>query len=73
MKENAIKDFLSMIERSWTYNRMTDSEKAVLRRWIDEWKSNFTGTYKQRWNTLNMIYSFYLAGLGYTGGVSWRE
>lgn len=73
MKENAINDFLSVIERSWTYNRMTDSEKTVLRRLIDEWKNNFTGTYKQRWNTLNMIYSFYLAGLGYTGSCSWRE
>lgn len=73
-KENAIKNFVEMIKKSWTYDRMTDREKKII---VDilyniRTENATKGTYKQRWETLQAIYGAYLAGLGYDSP-SWRE
>lgn len=73
-KENAIKDFADMIEKSWTYAKFTKKE-------IENWNKiiNFIqntkevkGTYEQRWDALHTIYYAYLIGIGYKGW-NWRE
>lgn len=71
-KEAAFIDFEIMIEKSWTWDRMTDTEHS---RWYDvfcENKDLFKGSYKSRWRQMQMFYDAFLAGLDYTGP-SWRE
>lgn len=74
-KNNILKDFMNMIENSWTYNRMTETEKEQIKKTF--LKSIITqnaikGTYKQRWAILQAIYEGVLAGCGYTD-FNWRE
>lgn len=74
IKENVWYDYSKMIENSWTFNKMTKEEKATWDKIIrsEQAKRGIKGTYKQRWDTLNFVYSAFLAGLGYNGG-TWRE
>ena len=74
-KENALVSFLAMICKSWTFERMTQEEKencinALL--WPAE-QGIVRGTYDARFYILHAVYAAFLAGLGYTGGGSWRE
>ena len=66
-KTQAREDYIEMVKKSWTYNRMTSEEKKkCLQILNDEIKVEVYGTsYKQRWNTLNGVYWAYLVGLGY--------
>ena len=71
---SAIKDFMDMIRKSWTYNKMTQEEKE---KWDDivYWNMEqgiIKGSYKQRNQIMNGLYHAYLAGLGYTDG-NWRN
>jgi hypothetical protein len=73
-KEKVLEDFINMIKDSWTYARLTKEEKE---NFIDHlsWqrtKHILKGTYKQRWETLNELYWFYLLGIGYKD-FNWRE
>ena len=73
-KDNAMYDFNTMIQKSWTYNRMTTEEK---KRWIEvlndvRCDKCLKGTYKHRWDILQAMYSAYLIGLGYDN-FNWRE
>ena len=74
-KEQARKDFAKMIENSWTYNRMTEQEKADCMELL--LRSNQTaikGSYEQRREILYAVYTGFLAGLGYfRNPVTWRE
>lgn len=74
IKENTWFDFSKMIEKSWTFNKMTREEKATWDRIIrsEQAKNTIKGNYNQRWQAFQLIYSAYLAGLGYNGG-NWRE
>jgi len=74
-KENAQRDFIEMIEKSWTFDRMTETEKAdCIRLLTDRTCRALKGTYSQRWDVMNAIYSGFLAGLGYfRNPVTWRE
>lgn len=56
-KENAKKDFIDMIEKSWIDVR---TEKAL------------KGSYNHRWDILQIIYHSFLKGCGYTD-FNWRE
>lgn len=74
-KENALNDFYEMIKNSWTYERMTEKEKerlsAVL--FLDvHIEKVLKGTYSQRWEILQAIYTTFLNAIGYTD-FSWRE
>ena len=81
-KENAHSEFFKMISKSWTYGKLTEAEKNNLIRLFTkinsatELKHNncyrLRGTWAQRWEQLNVIYSSFLAGCGYNGGL-WRE
>ncbi len=74
IKENILNDFIKMIQASWTYNRMTENEKAKIIETLNHVRTidALKGTYKQRWNILNAIYGAFLAGIGYDG-CTWRE
>lgn len=69
-KENAVSDFVKMIEKSWTYARLTESEKACLHEVI--YNGKFKGNYIARWEQLYTAYHFFLAALGYKPS-GWRE
>lgn len=72
-KENAIKDFLEMIEHSWTWDRLTQKEKDQFKEafetitvsWANSGDNVIKGTYRDRWSTCNAIYHMFLAGVGY--------
>lgn len=67
------KEFL---KKSWTYEKLTKEEKEIFdkifslsnRQLVD----NLSGKENQKRMTLNIIYSAFLAGIGYNG-FSWRE
>ena len=76
-KEQALPEFLDMIRRSWTWQRLTEEEKA---RFLDELDAgpssaagkSLGGTFEKRWYTLQAFYQFFLAGTGYRPD-GWRE
>ena len=73
-KENAQADWTDMIVKSWTWAKLTREERN---KFGDELNKETTkkiifGTYEQRWETLNTLYSMFLEGCGYNGG-SWRD
>lgn len=71
-KENAYKDYISMMKESWTYNRMTQEEQKNVGAALELSRESLHGTYKQRYNALQAIYHGFLCGLGYSGG-AWRD
>lgn len=74
-KENALNNFLTMIYHSWTYDRMTEEEKENFKKLVFDdvrVQDALKGSYNQRWQFLQAIYSAYLKGLGYTD-FNWRE
>lgn len=71
-KKQAEQDFIRMIEKSWTYGRMTEAERK--RWWGDAfWLAARTigGNYTARYTAYNAVYSAFLDGLGYDGP-RWR-
>lgn len=73
-KENAQADWTNMIIKSWTWAKLTNDEKN---KFGDELNKEITqkiisGTYRQRWEILNALYSMFLEGCGYNG-CTWRE
>ena len=72
-KEYAVGDFITMIYKSWTYERMTDLEKARLDDVFNfVSRGCITGNYKTRWNIMQAAYTAFLHGIGYTD-FNWRE
>lgn len=73
-KEQVFDDYIEMIKKSWTFGKMTDEEKANCIELFENInkREDITGTYIQRWKSLNAVYSGYLCGLGYKGG-NWRD
>lgn len=73
-KEKVIENFNNMIIQSWTYARLTSAEKDQWKRTLESapLKAAVKGTYKQRWNILNAVYTAFLYGCGYTD-FKWRE
>lgn len=70
-KENAYTDFTHTVAYSWTWLKMTKSERATFWRLI-ETLEKATGTYDNRMKVYHSIYIAYLYGLGYDG-FNWRE
>lgn len=72
--DNVNFDFSRMIENSWTFNRMTNEEKANLWKTLHQANSMnaIKGAYKTRWCILQAIYRAFLSGLGYNGA-NWRS
>ena len=72
--KDAYTDFLTMIERSWTYGRMTDEEKRRCMEafsWALE-QGAIKGADKTRWMIMQAIYNAFLQGIGYDP-FHWRE
>ena len=68
-------DWTEMIEKSWTWAKLTNDEKFRFKEEISKsitQKEIIKGTYKQRWQVLNALYSMFLEGCGYNG-CTWRE
>lgn len=73
-KAHAVYNYMQMIYKSWTYNRLTDAEKAQWDKAV-EWAQKqgmIRGTYRARWGIMHAIYYAFLCGLGFDGGF-WRE
>lgn len=74
VKENAFKDWFDMIVQSWTWNKLTESERNIFTEQMDSWcniRGLLSGTYKQRWEILQEMYYVYLLGVGYKP-IGWR-
>ena len=73
-KEHATHYFMRMIYSSWTYDRMTESERGRLESAIDwaDRQGMVKGTFDNRWKVLQAIYNAFLQGIGYNGP-AWRE
>ena len=71
---NIMYNHKKMLEKSWTYEKLTKEEKETFEHIFssDNLLNILKGTEKQKINILNMIYSSFLAGLGYNG-FNWRE
>lgn len=74
VKENVLQDFINMIEKSWTYDRLTEKEKENLQAVFESVQitNALKGTYKQRWEILQVAYTSFLYALNYTA-TGWRE
>ena len=74
-KENAIRDFIQMIEQSRTWARLDYDEKTYFLDFLNNSKmvkDAVKGTYENRWAVLNALYYSFLSGCGYTP-LNWRE
>lgn len=74
-KKQAVYDYMQMICKSWTYNRLTDAEKAQWGKAV-EWAQKqgmIRGTYRARWGIMHAIYNSFLHGCGYDNQIDWRE
>ena len=73
-KENAQADWTDMIVKSWTWAKLTNDERNKFGDELNKeaTKRIISGTYKQRWEILNALYSMFLEGCGYNGG-NWRD
>ena len=73
-KENAQTDWTDMIAKSWTWAKLTNDERNKFGDELNKetTKKIISGTYEQRWKTLNTLYSMFLEGCGYNGG-NWRD
>lgn len=69
-KEKAREEYIEMIRESWTYKRLTEEERARVCSALDS--ATIIGTWRQRWEQLQNIYSAFLDGCGYTPQ-GWRE
>lgn len=70
-KENAVYNYFNtIIVKSWTWERLTDDEKERFKTCIDFIR--IKGNQRQRVEVLNMVYSAFLHGVGYTP-TGWRE
>ena len=77
-KESAFDEFIIMIEKSWTWARLTDSERESCRDAFNFAKSQkiLKGNFNQRWSILQAIYNAFLNGVGYpsvSGWYDWRK
>lgn len=73
-KERAVIDYLEMISKSWTWDRLTPEERAEFLKVINREYAHktITGTYRHRWEVLDLVYYAYLVGIGYKP-IGWRE
>ena len=73
-KENAYYNFIEMIEKSWTFEKLTKEEQNRLVQVFDDvrTKEALKGSYNQRWETLQAVYMAFLTGVGYDG-FNWRD
>lgn len=76
--ERALEEFKDNIRQSWTYERLTEEERAEVERIFHTvgMVKVLRGDYERCYEQITMIYRAYLYGLGYKrngGGLHWRE
>ena len=73
-KENAQADWTDMIVKSWTWEKLTREERNKFGDELSKetTKKIISGTYRQRCEILNALYSMFLEGCSYNGG-TWRD
>lgn len=73
-KKNAQTDWTDMIVKSWTWEKLTREERKKFGDELNKetTKKIISGTYRQRWEILSVLYSMFLEGCGYNGG-TWRD
>ena len=71
-KETAQADYIAMIKKSWTWARLTNRERDAFLRATEDSPRAIIGTYRQRWDTLQAMYTAFLYGLNYSP-IGWRE
>lgn len=75
-KEFAFSDMLKTFERSWTFAKLTETEKTAFHNIFNSYDicRYISGTYKQRCNQLNGMYYAFLLGVGYNNNLPrWRD
>lgn len=74
-KEMAKEDFVEMIKKSWTFDRMTDKEKSdcLLMFNLATTDMALKGDYLHRWRILQALYDSFLTALCYYDNCAdWR-
>lgn len=71
-KESALKDYLEMIKKSWTWDKLTEKERKNFEECLYKARYELKGSYKKRWDILGNYYTMFLLGTGYDG-LNWRE
>lgn len=72
-KTKAYEDFADMINQSWTYAKLTSGEKQRLCKALTEAAYILPGgSYQQRYQAMQAVYSAFLYGVGYSGP-NWRD
>lgn len=74
-KEKAKENFIKMIEKSWTYDKLTNTEINNLAEIFCNdvrLEKALKGNYNHRWDILQIVYGAFLKGCGYTD-FNWRE
>ena len=69
-KENAFSEFWEMIQKSWTYARLTADERTRVHEALTDAK--LLGTFRQRFEQLYNVYGAFLLALDYKP-IGWRE
>lgn len=73
-KETAVSDYMEMIEKSWTWARLTEIERKAFQdsvSWSVE-QGIIVGSWKHRWMILQALYTMLLNTIGYEP-FGWRE
>ena len=75
IKENAVAEFEKVIKNSWTYGKMTEEEKNRLWEKMGDFvrQGHVSGSFDQRWRTMQAMYGMFLAGLGNVNNPNWRD
>lgn len=69
-KENARTDYINIITKSWTWDRMTTDERNRCNETLH--MARLHGRYEQRYETLQDVYYSFLMALDYKP-IGWRE
>jgi hypothetical protein len=73
-KESTFCEFVEMIKKSWTWTRLTESERVSCMDafCFTEEQNILKGNFDQRWRILQAVYNAFLSGIGYQP-IGWRE
>lgn len=71
LKTQALEDWENMTALSWSYNALTDEQRAAWEKLKKtQWfRDAVRGTYKQRWDAVNAVYMAFLEGVRTHEGV----
>lgn len=70
-KENALKDWIAMVKKSWTWAKLTEEEKQEYLELLNN-RDFKKASYNTRYAIFQCCYDAFLIGLGYKP-IGWRE